>query len=379
MTPSHASPRVIVHADMDAFYAQIEQLDEPNLRNKAIAVGGLGERAVVATASYEARRFGIRSAMPMVIARRKCPDLIVVPPRFDRYKAVSKIIMDVFEDFSSPIEPLSLDEAFLDVTETFARFSGPNELGQTIKESVRGATGGLTVSVGIGNSKLIAKLASDMDKPDGLTIVPPECVQQFLDPLPVRRLWGVGPKTAERLEAAGFKTFSDLARANQAALAPLGRQARLLNELARGIDHRPVKPRGRPKSIGWERTLEHDVTTLEEIKPILRHGAKALETRLRHRRMVALGLKLKAKTSRFQVMSRQRIAHGPIVSAEAIYKIMLELLTSLPSGTRYRLFGVSAFSLEAEGTGRQLELPLQSQRGLPVESSGHREERKWTS
>ncbi|MEE2785859.1 MAG: DNA polymerase IV [Myxococcota bacterium] len=376
MIESHSSQRVIIHADMDAFFAQVEQLDHPHLRGQPIAIGGLGARAVVATASYEARPFGIRSAMPMAVARRQCPDLIVVQPRFERYKAVSNIIMDVFRWFASPIEPMSLDEAFMDVSENVRDLGGPGSLGQAIKDAVHEATGGLTVSVGIASTKLVAKLASDVNKPNGLTIVHPQDVHTFLAPMAVGKLWGVGPKTASRIEAAGFHTIGKQANARLEDLAFLGRHAHTLHALANGIDHRSVQPRGRAKSVGWERTLSHNVTHINDIKPILKQGAVELARRLHQRKVMAVGLRLKAKTSGFQVMSRQRVVNTPIMHAPDIYRVVETLYNELPKGRSYRLLGVSAFSLESRSQGIQLILPI-AQDDPPPTRSSQGEENSW--
>ncbi|MCA9560920.1 MAG: DNA polymerase IV, partial [Myxococcales bacterium] len=236
-------PRIIVHADMDAFYAAIEQLDDPALRGKPILIGGRSNRSVVATASYEARPFGVGSAMPMALALRKCPDAIVVRPRFTRYVEVSRIVMEVFRDFAAKVEPLSLDEAFLDMSGAEGIFGSPTEMGRALKAAVFEATGGLNVSVGVSGTKFVAKVASDFDKPDGLTVVPPADMVDFLAPLPVKRLWGAGPKTVPRLEALGLRTIGDVARAELGWLeAKLGSAGAHFGRLARADDPREVTP-----------------------------------------------------------------------------------------------------------------------------------------
>ncbi len=200
-----AWPRVIAHADMDAFYASVEQLDDPTLRGRPLIVGPNSARGVVLTASYEARPFGVGSAMPMARARRLCPEALIVPPRFERYSQVSKIIMDLFGDFSPSVEALSLDEAFLDMTGSDKLFGAPEAIGRKLKAAIREATAGLTASVGISGTKYVAKVASGHRKPDGLTIVPPDEARAWLAPQPVKNLWGAGPKTAGRLEALGLE------------------------------------------------------------------------------------------------------------------------------------------------------------------------------
>ena len=207
-------PRIIAHADMDAFYAAIEQLDDPALRGRPILVGSPSDRAVVLTASYEARPYGVGSAMPMAQARRKCPNALIIPPRFDRYQQVSKMIMGAFADFSPHVEALSLDEAFLDMTGSEELFGAPELMGHRLKMAIREVTGGLTASVGLSATKYVAKVASAFHKPDGLTVVPPENAKTWLAPLPVSRLWGVGPKTQDRLHQLGLRTIGSVAEAD---------------------------------------------------------------------------------------------------------------------------------------------------------------------
>lgn len=241
--------RIVVHADMDAFFAAVEQHDRPELRGKPVIVGFPGPRSVVSTASYEARPYGVGSAMPMVQALRRCPDAVVIPPRFERYKEVSRKVMEVFASFSPLVEPLSLDEAFLDMTGTEALFGPPEEMGRRLKVAVRDATG-LTVSVGISATKFVAKVASDFRKPDGLTVVPPERVAAFLHPLPVRRLWGVGPRAEEKLHRLGLRTIGDVAAASRSFLeAELGSMGLHLHRLAHGDDPRQVQPHREARSM----------------------------------------------------------------------------------------------------------------------------------
>ena len=211
-------PRIIVHADMDAFYAAVEQLDDPSLRGRPLLVGSDSARGVVLTASYEARVSGAGSAMPMHRARRLCPEALVVPPRFERYQEISELVMRTFGDFSPVVEPLSLDEAFLDMTGSTRLFGDPKSIGLRIKDAVRESTGGLTASVGISATRYVAKVASGFRKPDGLTIVPPASMREWLAPQPVANLWGAGPKTAERLRTSGFETIGQVASADAAAL-----------------------------------------------------------------------------------------------------------------------------------------------------------------
>ena len=244
---------------MDAFYAAVEQLDRPELRGKALLVGGTGPRGVVSTASYEARPFGVGSAMPMALARRRCPHAIVLPPRFERYRAVSKVVMEALGTFSPLVEPLSLDEAFVDMTGCEALFGSPRAMGETIRRAVFEATQ-LTVSVGISATKYVAKVASDARKPDGLTVVAPDEVAGFLHPLPIDRLWGVGARTCAGLRARGLDTIGDVAATPPDDLERwFGSLGTHVHALAHGRDDRAVIPERDAKSIGSENTLDTDI------------------------------------------------------------------------------------------------------------------------
>src|SRR5689334_8329268 len=234
-------PRIIVHADMDAFYAAVEQLDDPSLRGRPLLVGSDTARGVVLTASYEARASGAGSAMPMQRARRLCPEALVVPPRFERYQQISELVMTAFGTFSPLVEPLSLDEAFLDMTGSTRLFGDPESIGRRIKAAVRECTGGLTASVGISGTRYVAKVASGFRKTDGLTIVPPAAMRDWLAPLPVSSLWGAGPKTTERLKAKGWETIGQIASADAATLErSLGALGQRFFALANGVDPREV-------------------------------------------------------------------------------------------------------------------------------------------
>ncbi len=353
---SAEAPRVIVHADMDAFYAAVEQLDDPALRGRPVLVGGRGPRSVVATASYEARPFGVGSAMPMAVALRRVPDAVVVPPRFDRYKAISRGVMGVFAEFAPEVESLSLDEAFLDATETAARFDGPADLGRRLKAAVREVTGGLSVSVGISATKFVAKVASDFHKPDGLTIVPPDEARRFLAPLPVSRLWGAGPKTAARIEALGLRTIGQVAHADDATLAPLGRMGPHFRQLARGIDPRAVISHREPKSIGWERTLESDIRGRAAIEPLLVAAADAVADRLGRARRLAGGVRVKLKDSEFQIATRQCALPQPVDDAGPLLAAARRLLDQFDLGRAYRLVGLTGYDLVAAD--EPVQLPL---------------------
>ncbi len=338
-------PRVIVHADMDAFYASVEQLDDPALRGRPLLIGGPVERGVVATASYEARPYGVGSAMPMALALRRIPHAVVLRPRFERYKEVSRQVMAVFATFAPEVESLSLDEAFLDASTTADRFAGPAALGRALKDAVRAATGGLTVSVGVSATKFVAKVASDFHKPDGLTIVPPGEARAFLAPLSVSRLWGAGPKTAARIEALGLRTIGQVAAADDTTLAPLGRLGPHFRDLARALDPRPVVSHREPKSIGWERTLTTDVRGRAAIEPILETAADEVARRLQRKGRLAGGARVKLKSADFRITTRQCALTAPTDAAPPLLAAARRLLDGFELEQPYRLVGLTGYDL----------------------------------
>lgn len=363
-----AWPRIVAHADMDAFYAAVEQLDDPGLRGKPVLVGSTSNRGVVLTASYEARPYGVGSAMPMARARRLCPQAVIIPPRFDRYQEVSGTIMEVFADFSPEVEALSLDEAFLDMTGSEQLFGDPRSMGRRLKDAVRGATG-LTVSVGLSATKYVAKVASGWQKPDGLTIVPPEDAKAWLAPLPISRLWGVGPKTETRLKRVGFFTIGDIAKADPVLLAAeLGSAGTHFHALAHAEDPRPVLGRRISKSIGSERTLEKDVHKKADIKLHLHRSAEAVGRRLRQKGYVAYGVATKLKTAEFQILTRQRRLSEPTDVTERLYSVAIDLLDEFSHPGPFRLVGMAAYDLLAIDSQVQLDLfsPLARRRRLEV-------------
>lgn len=265
-TDSDNSSRKIIHVDMDAFFASVEQRDNPELRGKPVAVGGSAQRGVVAAASYEARQFGVHSAMPSVTAARRCPSLIFVPPRFDVYRAVSHQIRQIFSRHSDLVEPLSLDEAYLDVTQDKQQIGSATRVAQLIRSAIREETG-LTASAGVSYNKFLAKIASDQNKPDGICIIRPHEGAEFVASLPVRRFYGVGPKTAERMGRLGIHVGADLRdRGMDFMLEHFGKSAGYLYHAARGVDQRPVRPNRIRKSVGRERTFSEDL--LAEILPV---------------------------------------------------------------------------------------------------------------
>jgi len=348
--------KVIVHADLDAFYAAVEQLDDPSLRGKPVLIGPQSHRGVVLTASYEARPFGVGSAMPMAEARRRCPDALIVAPRFERYEEISRQVMSVFDDFSPDVEPLSLDEAFLDMSGAEHIFGEPERIGRLIKGSVREATG-LDISVGLAATKYVAKVASAHGKPDGLVVVPPESAVTWLAPLPIKWLWGAGAKTAAKLQALGLQTIGDVAASDEAQLRrQLGAAGTRFYELAHAIDPRPVS-RGRSgKSIGSERTLNEDIVRREDIEQHLRRSADRVAQRLRAKRYLAGGVRVKLKTSKFELLSRQRRLSVPADTAETLYKESQTLLDAFDHPGPFRLVGLTAFDLESRDETGQTDL-----------------------
>jgi DNA polymerase-4 len=344
--PSQRWSRIILHADMDAFYAAVEQRDDPALRGKPVIVGGTGNRGVVSTASYEARPFGVHSAMPMVQARRLCPHAIVLPPDFARYRAASQAIMAVFGSYSPLVEPLSLDEAFLDMTGSERLFGPPREMGERIKRDVAEATGGLTVSIGAATTKFVAKVASDLEKPDSLVLVPPEATLDLLWPLPVSRLWGVGPRTQERLERLGLATIGDVARLDRSSLCDsLGSLGEHIWKLANADDPREVVPEREARSVGAEYTLEHDVVGEPAIRHQLQHAADKVARRLRSKGLLASAVRVKLKTSDFKLLTHQAAVSHPTDVSGDLLGAAVALLRRFDLTQPYRLVGIAAFDL----------------------------------
>jgi DNA polymerase-4 len=338
--------RTVIHFDMDAFFASVEQLDNPDLRGKPVLVGARSRRGVVTAASYEARPTGVGSAMSMVEALRRCPDAIVVPPRRARYSELSSRVFDVFRRYTPLVEGLSVDEAFLDVTGSRALFGDGPEIARRIKQDVRSEVG-LTGSAGVAPNKFVAKIASDLDKPDGLTVVPPDGAAEFLAPLPLERMWRVGPKARVKLRGAGLQTIGDLARADARTLEQLlGSWGPVARELARGVDERPVVVGTPPKSLGSESTFERDLTTSDALfKPILRQSMQVAD-RLVNKGLWAQVVTLKIKYGDHRICTRQARLSRAVCDTDAIFQVARDLLTrcdALDSGVR--LTGVSVSSL----------------------------------
>jgi DNA polymerase-4 len=317
-----------------------------------VLVGGAHGRGVVLTASYEARPWGVGSAMPMMAARRLCPEAVVVPPRFERYMEVSRAVFDVFDDFSPSVEALGLDEAFLDMTGCERVFGGPEQIGRLLKAAVRAATGGLAASVGVSGTKYVAKVASDVSKPDGLLVVPQHEAQAFLAPLPVSRLWGAGPKTTARLRALGFETIGDVAAASPELLAArLGGAGQHFHRLAHAQDVRRVEGRRRARSLSTERTLLVDVSGRAALEEHLRRFADELGRRLRRKGLRAGGVRVKLKTSSFKLRTRQVMLAEPTDLARRLHETGVSLLDQFEHDEPYRLIGLGTFDLAREGDG----------------------------
>ncbi len=349
-------PAIVAHADMDAFYAAVEQMDDPGLRGRPVLVGPKSARGVVLTASYEARRYGVGSAMPMAQATRRCPEAVIVEPRFERYQELSAETMRVLGDFSPRLEALSLDEAFLDMTGAEAIFGGPEEMGRQIKRKVFEATG-LRISVGLSATKYVAKVASDYDKPDGLTVVPPDQAHAWLAALPVTKLWGVGKKAAPRLQALGYYAIGDIARADVRLLRrQFGSAGSRLHDLAHARDPRQVLRARAAKSIGSDRTLRADVSRREDIELHLRRAADRIARRVRSKGYVAGGVRVRLKTSGFELLARQRSLAGPVDLASEFFAVGRRLLDEFDHPGPFRLVGMTAFDLDWRRGPRQLDL-----------------------
>ena len=332
-----------MHVDMDAFFASIEQLDHPEYKGHPVIVGGLSSRGVVATCSYEARKFGVHSAMPISRAKKLCPDGIYVYPRMDRYKEVSEQIFSIMKEFTPHIEPLSIDEAFLEVSGMSTMYSGPKALGRAIKDRVFEKTG-LIISAGLAPNKFLAKLASDLDKPDGLVVIPYGREKEILAPLPIKRIWGVGPCTEKILKNGGFHLMRHIqALPDESSLIPLvGNQARRIWELANGIDDRPVETDRKIQSIGAEETYEEDLTDGSAIELEFRYFANRLSKRLRKRNLLGHTVSIKVRYDDFTTVSRQKRLDTPSDHEHVFFetalllwnKLMQDKTSKKPNGTK---------------------------------------------
>ena len=319
-----------MHVDMDAFFASIEQLDHPEYKGHPVIVGGLSSRGVVATCSYEARKFGVHSAMPISRAKKLCPDGIYVYPRMDRYKEVSHQIFSIMKEFTPYIEPLSIDEAFLEVSGMSTMYSGPKALGRAIKERVYEKTG-LIISAGLAPNKFLAKLASDLDKPDGLVVIPYGREKEILAPLPIKRIWGVGLHTEKRLKLGGFHLMRHIqSLPDERSLIPIvGNQARRIWELANGIDERPIETDRKIQSIGAEETYEEDLVNGSAIELEFRYFANRLSKRLRKRNLLGQTVSIKVRYDDFTTVSRQKRLDTPSDHEHVFYETALILWNKL--------------------------------------------------
>lgn len=352
--------RKIIHIDMDAFYASVEQRDNPELRGKPVAVGGSRERGVVAAASYEARKFGVRSAMPSITAQRQCPDLIFVKPRFDVYKAVSLQIRAIFAEHTPIIEPLSLDEAYLDVTENLQGIPLARDIALEIRAKIKTETG-LNASAGISYNKFLAKLASDHRKPNGQYVITPEMGPGFVETLPVGKFHGIGPATNAKMNALGIFTGLDLRRQELAFLeANFGKAGAYYYSISRGIDERPVRANRIRKSVGAENTFATDLTEFEamaaELQPLIDKVWRHCESTGNRGRTVTL----KVKFADFEIISRSQSLTGPVDSRPELERVAIGLLERLmPTPKAVRLLGISISALQTDHTSEAPQMMLE--------------------
>ncbi|WBU58214.1 DNA polymerase IV [Paracoccus sediminicola] len=354
-----AAPRRIVHIDMDAFYASVEQRDNPELRGKPVAVGGARQRGVVAAASYEARQFGVRSAMPSVTAARRCPDLIFVKPRFEVYREVSEQIRAIFARYTPQIEPLSLDEAYLDLTGRLAAGETATATARRIRAEILAETG-LTASAGISYCKFLAKIASDQNKPDGQFVIPPGQGEAFIAALPVAKFHGVGPATAAKMQRLGIATGADLrAQSLEFLQARFGKSGSWYYNISRGIDHRQVKPDRIRKSIGAERTYFEDIQALEDGQAALAPLAAKVWRHVERHEARGKTVTLKVKFANFQQITRAYSRHRPVTSELELLGLAQALLANvMPDPRGVRLLGItlSGFAQNDENPDGQLDL-----------------------
>ncbi len=347
---------MILHLDMDAFFASVEQLDHPELRGQCVIVGGSSNRGVVTTASYEARRFGVRSAMPMFEARRRCPHGIVVPGRMRRYKAISRVVMACLRQFSPLVEQVSIDEAYMDIKGCERLYGPPVKMGTAVKRAVRDKVH-LTCSIGIAPVRFLAKIASDAHKPDGLTILAPDEVMPFIDRLPIHKVPGVGPKALKRLQTLGITTLGHVRHIKPETLTHrLGKFGHRLMCLAHGEDDTPVTPWTAPKSFSSETTLSQDLSDRERLLRQLLHQAADVGRQLRNHGAKARTVTLKIKYADFQQITRSTTVPHPIQSSEVLYEQATRLLNPDLLHQKIRLIGLGASNLVADRTPEQMNL-----------------------
>ncbi|WP_420888218.1 DNA polymerase IV [Bradyrhizobium brasilense] len=351
--------RKIIHIDMDAFYASVEQRDNPDLRGKPVAVGGSRERGVVAAASYEARKFGVRSAMPSVTAKRQCPDLIFVKPRFEVYKAISQQIRDIFAEHTPIIEPLSLDEAYLDVTDNLQRIPWARDVALAIRAKIKAETG-LNASAGISYNKFLAKLASDHRKPNGQYVITPEMGPAFVETLPVSKFHGIGPATGAKMNALGLYTGLDMRNQSLAFMqANFGKAGAYYYWISRGVDNREVRADRIRKSVGAETTFSSDLTEFQtlaaELQPLIDKVWRHCEDKTARGRTVTL----KVKFNDFEIITRSRSVPAAVSSRAELERLSIALLQNeIPFSRSVRLLGISLSSLQGDDAAPQLDLPI---------------------
>jgi DNA polymerase-4 len=347
---------IILHIDMDAFFASVEQMDNPALRGRCVIVGGPSPRGVVAAASYEARKYGIRSAMPIFQARQRCRDLVIVPPRRSRYVELSRRIMEDLRDFSPLVEPVSIDEAFVDITGCRRLYGDPLQAARRIKERIQSRIG-LTCSVGVAPNKFLAKIASDLEKPDGLTVIAPEQVPDFIAALPVEKVPGVGRRACETLKGLGIQTLGQIREVPEDLLArKMGKFAHRLTELACGRDPSVVTPHAETKSVSTETTLDRDTQDRQVLRRHLINQSQAVARDLRRKGVRARTISLILKTADFRRHSRNRTLEAPVQSAERIFQTALSLLKDFPLTQPVRLVGVGASGLQTDRIPIQADL-----------------------
>jgi DNA polymerase-4 len=347
---------MILHIDMDAFYASVEQLDNPWLKGKCVIVGGTSNRGVVSAASYEARRFGVHSAMPGFQAKQKCPDGIFIPPRMQRYKEVSRIIMTILKDFTPLVEPVSIDEAYLDISASTKLHGHPEDIALQIKQKIKD-TVDLTCSVGVAPIKFLAKIASDMDKPDGLTVILQDDVPRFIETLPIQKVPGVGKKTFQQLEIMGIKLLGDIKKfPRNTLLDRLGKFGHRLLELSAGIDHSEVTPDSQRKSVSSERTLSRNTDDKQLLKRYLLKQAEEVARHMRKSDARGKTITLKLKHSDFKQITRSTTIDVPTQSSKTIYRCAALLLDDYELTQKIRLIGVGVSGFISTDKPVQLEL-----------------------
>ncbi len=340
--------RKIIHIDMDAFFASIEQRDNPVYRGKPLAVGYAGPRGVVAAASYEARVYGVRSAMASKTALRNCPQLIFVMPRFEVYKAVSRQIMEIFHEYTDLVEPLSLDEAFLDVTENYKQMASATQIAQEIKHKISDNLG-LTASAGVSFNKFLAKIASDYKKPNGLFVVKPTEAEQFVESMAIEQFYGVGKVTSERMHQLGIKTGADLKQwSEQGLVTNFGKAGHIYFQNARAIDERPVQWQRIRKSVSSETTFEKDIDTYEKLIPELQNVTREVINYIGKKNFKGRTVNLKIKYADFKIISRSKTFPTAITDYETLYKAGSELLTLVDLSPKIRLIGIGIKNIEEE-------------------------------